>query len=107
VRATHRVLDVPGRDAESLGKLPQNEVAVLEVGADNHMRVVKLPCDQPAVVPPLSQPLWRGEADTRQGLGQACYVTHLHERGPSCFSDSCDGTPWAADPPSLTAVRTP
>jgi hypothetical protein len=32
------------------------------------------------VVPPLSQPLWRGAANTRQGLGQACYVTNLHDR---------------------------
>jgi hypothetical protein len=38
------------------------------------------------VVPPLSQPRWRGAADTRQGLGQPGHVTHLHERGPFCFS---------------------
>jgi hypothetical protein len=82
----HHVLDVPGRDAEGLGKLPQHGVAVVEVGANHQMRVVKLARYQPAVVPPLSQPLWCGEADTRQGLGQACYVTHVHERGPSCFA---------------------
>jgi hypothetical protein len=82
----HHVLEIPGRDAEGLGKLPQHRVAVVEIGADHHMRVVKLARDQPAVVPPLSQPPWRGAADARQGPGQACYVTHLHECGPSCFS---------------------
>jgi hypothetical protein len=82
----HHVFEVPGRDAEGPGKLPQHRVAVVEIGANHQMRVVKLPRYQPAVVPPLSQPLSRGAADTRQGLGQACHVTHLHERGPFCFS---------------------
>jgi hypothetical protein len=38
------------------------------------------------VVPPLSQPAWRGATDTSQGLGQARHVIHLHKRGPFCFS---------------------
>jgi hypothetical protein len=74
----HHVLDVPGRHAEGSGKLPQYRVAVVEIGADHHMGVVKLARDQPAVVAPLRQPCWRGTAHARQGGGQASYITHLH-----------------------------
>jgi hypothetical protein len=51
----HHVLDVAGRDAEGPGKLPHYRVAVIETGADNHVHVVRLPRDQPAVVAPLCQ----------------------------------------------------
>jgi hypothetical protein len=83
---THHVLDEPGRGAKGLGKLPQQRVAVVEIGANHHMRVVKLPRYQPAVVPPLTQPVGRGEADTCQARGEPCHVIHLHERGSPCFS---------------------
>lgn len=94
IRDDHHVLDKPGRDAEGLGKLSHYRVAVVEIGADHHMGVVKLARYQPAVVPQLSQPLWRGEANTWQGLSQARYVTHLHERGPSllAFESELEGT---------------
>ena len=78
VSDNHHVLDVPGRDAEGSGKLPQYRVAVVEVGTDHQMHVVKLAGDQPAVVPPLGQPLRRGIAHTRQGLGQAGYIVDVH-----------------------------
>jgi predicted kinase len=98
-RVEHRSRDVDGffpeptwdgvlrRRAEGIGKLPQQRVAVVEIGADHHMRVVKLPRHQPAVVPPLAHPLWRGVTDASQGLDDACYVTHLHEGGPPAFRD--------------------
>jgi len=78
VSDNHHVLDVPGWDAKGSGKLPQYRVAVIEVGTDHHMHVVKLACDQPAVVPPLGQPFPRGAADTRQTLGQAGYRVDVH-----------------------------
>ena len=81
VSDNHHVLDVPGRDAEGSGKLPQYRVAVIEIGADHHMYVVKLACNQPAVVPPLGQPFRRGAAHTRQALGQAGYIVDIHLRG--------------------------
>ena len=92
----HHVLDVPGRDAEGLGILPQQRVAVVEIGANHQMRVVKLPRYQPAVVPPLSQASDAAKADTRQGIGQARYVAHLHECGPSC--SLCDHDPGISCP---------
>ena len=48
----HHVLDVLGRDAKGSRELPQYRVAVVEIGADHQMHVVKLARDQPAVVPP-------------------------------------------------------
>jgi hypothetical protein len=36
------------------GNLPQQRVAVVEVGADHQVRVIELAGDQPAVVPPLT-----------------------------------------------------
>src|SRR5215471_13774885 len=81
VSDNHHVLDVPGRDAEGSGKLPQYRVAVIEIGADHHMYVVKLACNQPAVVPPLGQPFRRGAAHTRQALGQAGDIVDVHLRG--------------------------
>jgi hypothetical protein len=69
VSDNHHVLDVPGRDAEGSRKLPQYRVAVIEIGADHQMHVVKLAGDQPAVVPPLGQPARRGAAHTLQGPG--------------------------------------
>jgi hypothetical protein len=74
----HHVLEVPGGHAEGCRKLPQYRVAILKVGADDHMSVVKLARDQPAVIPPLGQPLRRGLAHTRQGPGQPSYITDLH-----------------------------
>jgi hypothetical protein len=56
VSDNHHVLDVPGRDAEGSGKLPQYRVAVIEIGADRQVHVVKLAGDQPAVVPHWDSP---------------------------------------------------
>jgi hypothetical protein len=42
------------------------------------MRFVKLACDQPAVIPPLGQPIRRSAAYTRQGLDQVGYIIDLH-----------------------------
>jgi hypothetical protein len=42
------------------------------------MHVVKLAGDQPAVVPPLGQPVRRGAAHTRQGLGHVSYIVDRH-----------------------------
>ena len=74
----HHVLDVPGRHAERSRKLPQYGVAVVEIGADQHMGVVKLARNQPAVIAPLGQPFWPGAAHTGQGLGQVSDVPYLH-----------------------------
>ena len=74
----HHVLDVLGRDAESLRKIPQYRVAVVEISADHQMPVVKLACDQPAVVPPLGQSRRRRVAHTREGPGQLGYIVDLH-----------------------------
>jgi hypothetical protein len=78
VSDNHHVLDVPGRNAKGSGKLPQYRVAVIEIGTDDHVHVVELAGDQPAVVPPLSQPFWRGAAHTSQALGQAGYIVDVH-----------------------------
>jgi hypothetical protein len=78
VSDNHHVLDVPRRDAEGSGKLPQYRVAVVEVGTDYQMRFVKLACDQPAVISPLGQPIRHSEAHTRQGLDQVGYIIDLH-----------------------------
>jgi hypothetical protein len=78
VSDNHHVLDVPGRDAEGSGKLPQYRVAVIEIGTDHDMHVVKLACDQPAVVPPLGHRLRRGATHTHQALGQAGYIVDIH-----------------------------
>jgi hypothetical protein len=77
VSDNHHVLGVAGRDAEGCRKLPQYRVAVIEVGTDHQMRVVKLARDQPAVIPPLGQPIRRSAEHTRQGLGQAGYIVDL------------------------------
>jgi hypothetical protein len=74
----HHVLDVPGRHAKGFGELPQYRIAILKIGADHHVSVVKLARDQPAVIPPLGQPLRRGLAHTGQGPGQPSYITDLH-----------------------------
>jgi hypothetical protein len=84
IRNDHHVFEVPGRDAERLWKLSQHMVAEVEIGANYQVRIVKLPGYQSAVVPPLKPSFWPGEAHTRQSPGHARYVTHLHERGPSC-----------------------
>ena len=66
VRDNHHVLGVPGRDAEGLGKIPQNRGPVVEVRADHQMGGVKLAGNQPPVVPSLGQPIGRrGQAHTR------------------------------------------
>ena len=105
IRDDHHVFDVPGRDAEGLRKIPQHRVAEVEIGANHQARVVELPRYQPAVVPPLKPPFWRGQANTGQSPGHACYITHLHECGPSCsicdhaLRTSCpyQGQPRAGD----------
>jgi hypothetical protein len=74
----HHVLDVPGRDAEGAGKLAQYQVAVFEVGPDHQANVIKLARNQPAVVPPLGQPVRRRAAHARHGRGQAGYLVDLH-----------------------------
>lgn len=74
----HHVLDQAARDAESAGELPQNRVAVVEIGADDYMRVVKMARYQPAVVPPLSRAVPCGVAHTGQALGSATYISDLH-----------------------------
>ena len=45
------------------------------------MHIVKLARDQPAVVPPLGQPLPRAGAHPGQALGQARNVVDLHSAG--------------------------
>jgi hypothetical protein len=78
VSDNHHVLDEARRDAEGCGKLPQQRVTVVEIGADDHVLVVKLPYDQPAVISPFGQSLPHAAAYARQGLGQATYVVHVH-----------------------------
>jgi len=41
----HHVIEVAGRHAEGSGKLPPYQVAVIEIGTDHQMRVVKLAGD--------------------------------------------------------------
>jgi hypothetical protein len=74
----HHVFDVPGGDAEGFGRASEESVAVCEVGAYHDVRVVDLPRDQPAVIPPLRQPLRRRDAHTFQALCQERYVTYVH-----------------------------
>jgi hypothetical protein len=47
------------------------------------MGVVKLAGDEPAVVPPLGQPVRCGTAHTCQCLGQPGYLADLQHCGPS------------------------
>jgi len=44
------------------------------------VRVIELTGDQPAAVPPLGQAPRRGAAYSRQGIGQAGHVVHLHKQ---------------------------
>jgi hypothetical protein len=77
----HHVLAVPGRNAEGSGKLPQQPVAVFEIGADHQMGVVKLAGDQPAVVAPLGQPVRHGAAHPGQRLRQPVHLPDQQHRG--------------------------
>ena len=54
--------------------LPQDQVAIIEIGPDDNVRVVELTGDQPAVIPPLGQPFRRGAANSGQGPGQPGYI---------------------------------
>ena len=82
----HHVFRIPGRDAEGRGKLAQHIVAVVEIGADHHLGVVKLTRHQPTVVPPLSQPFSSGTADTRHSLREAGQIIDIHEPSIATFS---------------------
>jgi hypothetical protein len=82
----HHVLDVPGRHTEGLGELPQDRGAVVEIGANHQMRAVKLAGDEPAVVPPLGQPVRRSAAYTFQRPGQPVYLAYLQHCRLPCLS---------------------
>jgi hypothetical protein len=49
------------------------------------MGIVKLAGDQPAVLPPMGQPVRRGAAHTCQRLGQPGYLVDLQHCGLPCF----------------------
>src|ERR1700677_2857905 len=49
------VFCIPGWDAEGVRKLPHYRVAVVEIGADYQMYLVKLASDQSSVVTPFGQ----------------------------------------------------
>src|SRR6202034_4156399 len=83
----HHVLGEPRRHAEGPGKLPEDGVAVVEVGAYHHMTVVKLTRHQPAVVSPFGESLARTAAGARHVLGEPGQVTDIHE--PSIAIASC------------------
>lgn len=73
----HHVLAIPGRNAKGVRELTQQRVAVVEIGADHQVGVVKLAGDQPAVISPLGQPVRRGAAHTCQRLCQPGYLADL------------------------------
>ena len=77
----HHVLYIEGRDGERSRELRHNGIAVIEVGANHQVHIVKLAGDQPAAIPPLGQPLPLGAAHPRQGLGQVAYFVDLHRHG--------------------------
>ena len=64
------MLEILGRHAEGSGELPQDRGAVVEIGPDHHVGVVKLAGDEPALVPPLGQPVRRRPAYPFQRSGQ-------------------------------------
>jgi hypothetical protein len=78
VSYNHHVLDIPGRDAEGSGELPQYRIAEVEIGPDHQVHMVQLTRDEPAVIPPLGQPVPGSAAHSRQGLGQASDVIQVH-----------------------------
>jgi hypothetical protein len=78
VSYNHHVPDIPGRDAEGSGELPQYRIAEVEIGPDHQVHVVQLTRDEPAVIPPLGQPFPSSVAHSRQSLGQVSYVIHVH-----------------------------
>jgi hypothetical protein len=81
----HHVLDVPGRHAEGSGELPEDRGAVVEVGSDHHMGVVKLAGDEPAVVPPLCKTV-------RRCAAQPSSASASRSTSPICSTSSTIGS---------------
>jgi hypothetical protein len=82
----HHVLDESSRHAEGPRELPQYKGAIVELGSDYHMSVVKLASDKSAVVPPLGQPAHDGAENTVPRLGQPAHLAQLQHCPLLCSS---------------------
>lgn len=74
----HHVTRVSPRDAEGQRIVAKQRVAVVEAGADHEAAIIELARNEPAVVPPLDQPVVPATAHALQCFGAVSDVVQSH-----------------------------